>query len=192
MQSLNREDPNYYPTQFNGGIGSWPSQNELTTNSDTGESYFQDVLKYATGIHYLTLDYGSTNAVSGNCTSYYSDETTMITRAFAGGYQPVVRYSPTWSQEFPSNAAQMSADIGQYTHGPTFSGSPHLCPAERTFLYQIYPQLLVGPDFYHFFQTNQNLNYAAGSGNPHPTHPAGENAYRQLYVQAALFNAHGG
>ena len=190
MQTLHAAEPRYYPAQINGGIGSWPSEYELRTNSLTRESYFKDALSYS-GVHYLAIDYGGTNSVSGDCTTFYSDETTMITDAFAAGFQPVSRYSPTWSQEFPSSAQAIAANLGQYIHGPAL-GSGQSCPAEPTYLYQIYPQLLVGPDFYNFFRTNQNLNYAAGSGNPHPTHPAGENAYRQLYVQAALFNAHGG
>ena len=60
----------------------------------------------------------------------------------------------------------------------------------HTFLLMTYPTVIVGPDFYNFFETNQSL--ANGPGGVHPTHPAGENAYRQLYVQAGLFNAHGG
>jgi hypothetical protein len=190
MQSLNAAEPSYYPAQINGGIGSWPSEYELRTNSLTNETYFQDALNYS-GVHYMAIDYGGTNSVSGDCTTFYSDETTMITDAFAAGFQPVSRYSPTWSQEFPTSAQNIAQNLGQYIHGPALP-SGKSCPAESTYLYQIYPQLLVGPDDYNFFQTNQSLNYAAGSGNPHPTHPEGENAYRQLYVQAALYNAHGG
>ncbi len=81
MQSMHAEESSYYQTEFNNGIGGWPSgERAETTNSDTGQTYWQDVLDYS-GAHYVGVDYGSTNAVSGGCSTYLSDEETMIAQA---------------------------------------------------------------------------------------------------------------
>jgi hypothetical protein len=188
MQSLHRAAPAYYPTQINAGIASWPSENELESNSVAGESFFQDVLKYYGG-HYVAVDYGGTNTVNGDCNTYLADESTMIAGLVRHGYQPVVRYSVTWATGFTTSQLTTAAQLNLLLHGPALPSA--VCGSDgHTFLFMTYPTVIVGPDFYNFFETNQSL--ANGPGGVHPTHPAGENAYRQLYVQAALFNAHGG
>ncbi len=192
MQSMHAEESQYYPTEFNDGIGSWPSESELTTNSDTGESYFQDALKYFGG-HYIALDYGSTNLVSGDCSTFLANEMTMISEAIYDGFQPMVHYSPIWGQGFSSSDESFGAAIMQLIHGPALAddGDSTNCDGNgNTYLYMTYPTLLVGPDFWDFMAQNPSL--ADGAGGIHPTHPSGENAYRQLYVQAALFNTHAG
>jgi Cellulase (glycosyl hydrolase family 5) len=188
MQSLHRAEPTYYPTEINAGIASWPSENELESNSVTGESFFQDVAKYYGG-HYVAVDYGGTNTVNGDCNSYLADESTMIAGLVSHGYQPVVRYSVTWAPGFSTSQLATAAQLNQLVHGPALPSG--VCGSDGdTFLFMTYPTVVVGPDFYNFFETNQSL--ANGPGGVHPTHPAGENAYRQLYVQAALWGAHGG
>jgi hypothetical protein len=188
MQSLNRAAPAYYPTEINGGIATWPSEYELGTNSVTGQSFFQDVLKFYGG-HYVAVDYGGTNTVNGDCDTYLADESTMIAGLVNHGYQPVVRYSVTWAPGFSTSQLTTATQLNELLHGPALPS--RVCGSDgRTFLFMTYPTVIVGPDFYNFFETNQSL--ANGPGGVHPTHPAGENAYRQLYVQAALWGAHGG
>ncbi len=189
MQSLNKAESQYYPTEFNNGIGSWPSENELTTNADTGETYWRDVLDYS-GVHYLGVDYGSTNAVSGACSTYLSDEETMIAQAVNAGFQPFVRYSMTWGSGWSTSDIEYAEAIDQLTHGPEPTPATY-CPASSTYLFMTYPALLVGPDFGSSPTRTRCCSRTASAAASTP-HPAGENAYRQLYVQAALFNAHAG
>jgi hypothetical protein len=194
MQSLNKAQSQFYPTEFNGGIGSWPSENELSTNSDTHQSYFQDALDYS-GVHYLGIDYGSTNAISGDCSTYLSNQETMISEAVKAGFQPIMRYGLTWGNGWSQSGLDEAENIMQLMHGPApiaANADGGTCPASSTYLFMTYPTLLAGPDFWDFSNSNPSL-FTNGVGDGiHPTHPAGENAYRQLYVQAALFNTHAG
>jgi hypothetical protein len=192
MQTMNAAESQDYPTEQDNGIGGWPSEDELTTNSDTGQTYWQDVLAYATGVHFLGVDYGGTNAVSGGCASYLSDEETMIGQAVNAGYQPFQRYSMTWGSGFSSGDVDYSEAINQLMHGPEPTSGTY-CPASSTYLDMTYPGLLIGPDFWYFAQIGDPSGFTNGVGSGiHPTHPAGENAYRQAYEQAALYEAHAG
>ena len=95
MQTINTADPTEYPTEINGGLSSWPSDYELRTDPNTGHQYITDALNGFPG-HYVSLDYGGTNSVSGDISTYQTDEATMIADTVAAGKQPVLRYSVTW------------------------------------------------------------------------------------------------
>ena len=141
------------------------------------------------GGHYVAVDYGGTNTVNQDCNTYLADESTMIAGLIDHGYQPAVRYSVTWAPGFSNSQLITAGELNRLIHGPPLP--PATCGSNgNTFLFMTYPTVIVGPDFYNFFDTNESL--ADGPGAVHPTHPAGENAYRQLYVQAALFDTHAG
>lgn len=190
MQTMHALDSAYYPTEFQDGIGSWPSENELGTDSNTGVSYFQDVINTFAPGHYMAIDYGGTNSVGGDCTTFQSDERTMIAGVVAAGYQPVSRYTVTWARGFSTGGDTTAESLNTLIHGPIGGSNPGSCPlATGTYLFMTYPTVVVGPDFWDFFNANTSLS---ATNDVHPLHSVGENAYRKLYDQTAIFNTRAG
>ena len=190
MQQMNGEDSQYYPVAIDAGVGSDSSQNEVTATSPiTGNTYFHDVLNWWKG-HYVALDYGGLSEV---CSDHMTATSQMVAGLTYAGFQPVLRYSVTWTSAFSSGNVSSSEEINQLNAGPPLASGT--CDGDgQTTLFSRYPTLLVGPDFWGFYTQDGTFPSSTAyenSSNVHPTHPAGENAYRQLYVQAALFNAHG-
>lgn len=189
MQFMNSLGSQYYPVMLSDGIGGWDSNSELTTNSTvSGNLFIQDVTTWWKG-HYVAIDYGG---LSETCAEHLAGETGLIQKLVYAGFQPEMRYSVSWTSAFSSVTA--SEQINQINAGPALASGT--CSSDGlTFLFMRFPTMVVGPDFWGFYTQlgtfPASTAYEDGS-NVHPEHPTGENAYRQLYDQTALFNAHSG
>ena len=162
-----------------------------------GSSYFDDVLNNWKG-QYVALDYTGLSEV---CNSHMTDTSRMIAALTYGGFRPAMWYSTEWTSDVGTDSDEQN--INQLADGPALPSGT--CDGDgATYLFMRYPTLLVGPDEWDFFTQDNTFPPKFPSGctagtncveddtNVHPGHPVGENAGRQLWVQAALFNAHAG
>lgn len=166
MQQVNAAHPTYFPSEVNGGIGGWTADSALQTDTRTGQLYIDEFLA-ASAAHFVSLDYGTNEAIQGGSqlASYRTNMTTLINKVIAAGKVPVLRRSIPWG-----------CHTGIQNNGPTVN-------AVLQDLIAQYPQAVVGPDAWSYFQAHPSY---ISSDCIHPTIGTGNAAYRQLYVNALL------
>ncbi|HEX3029002.1 MAG TPA: SGNH/GDSL hydrolase family protein, partial [Clostridia bacterium] len=139
-QMINSAKPNFFPVAENGGVGSILSIHGAQ-NINTWLSVFPG--KYV-GISYGTNDSWGNQAGTA---AYYNNLASIVEAVIASGKIPVIPKIP-WAR---------LTDIQKYA--PDYN-------AQIDALYQAYPQIVKGPDFWTFFQKNQSY---ISSDNVHPT-----------------------
>ena len=158
-QSVNSGKAAYFPSQENGGMAGWTTANMLASLNQ----FLADTLA-----HYVTLSLGTNdvNTYAGDTTAVnnaYANLVAMANAVLAVGRVPVIPHVP-WARgaSLQANAPALNAKIDT------------LC-AEN-------PSIILGPDLYGYFNSNQSL---IGTDNLHPTN-AGYQAYRNYWAQWAL------
>lgn len=151
---LHAIDDRYFPIQENGGIGGTVSR-EGRENIDRWLAAFPG--------KYVSIAYGTNDAwgnQDGDPQVYYDNTAAMVEAVLAAGKVPVLPKIP-YSTE---------PNVNNYV--PDYN-------AMIDKLYEDYPQIIKGPDFYAFFEANPDL--LSGDG----VHPAdtGYAAMRQLWAE---------
>jgi hypothetical protein len=157
---INARSPHNFPVQESGGI--------VYVSSEVGAKYINTWLSLFPG-HYVGLSYGTNDALS--CVSganFYSNYVTMVQAVLKAGKIPIVSRIP-WGR---------AVNIQQC--GPALN-------AEIDALYKAFPQIIKGPEFWSFFQKNQNL---ISNDDIYPT-IAGFGAYRQQWANTMLTELYG-
>jgi hypothetical protein len=154
-QLINAKVPNSYPVQEAGGTG-------YLTSAD-GAKDLATWLALFPG-KYVGLSYGTNDALGCvNPDTFYSNYVAMIQDVLRAGKVPLVPRIP-WGKD---------ANIQRC--GPALN-------AQIEKLYSTFPQIIHGPDFWGFFQNQQNL---ISNDTIHPT-DAGFAAYRQQWANTML------
>lgn len=154
-QLINAKIPAHFPVQEAGGIGYLKSAD--------GAKYINAWLQLFPG-KYVVLSYGTNDAIGCiDADIFYTNYVTMVQAVLSAGKIPVVPHIP-WGR----NANIQSC-------GPALN-------ARIDALYQVFPQIIKGPDLWSFFQNNPTL---ISDDNIHPTF-AGFAAYRQQWANAML------
>jgi lysophospholipase L1-like esterase len=152
---INQKIPERFPIQEGGGIGY--------TQSDTGAKYIDKWLQMFPG-KYVGLSYGTNDA--GSCVDpevFYNNYVTMVQAVINAGKVPLVPTIP-WA-----------------LHDGVQRCAPSLNEKIEQ-LYQSYPQIVRGPDFWTFFKSNPHL---ISEDKLHPS-DQGFGEYRKLWVEVAL------
>ncbi len=98
----------------------------------------------------------------------------------------------TWGSGWSTSDIEYAEAIDALMHGQSsLPTSGTYCPASSTYLFMAYPGLMVGPNW-SFSQSGDSSGFTNGVGGGIAPPPGGQNAYRQLYMQAALYSAHAG
>lgn len=160
-QSVRAGNSAFYPSQENGGMAGWK-----TSDMAARLSQFLGVAP----ARYVTLNLGTNdvNSFAGDTTAVnnaYNNLVTMANAVLAAGRIPIIPHVP-WARNsaIQSNAPALNARIDA------------LCAGN--------PNIILGPDLYGYFASNQGL---ISSDNLHPTN-AGYQAYRNYWAQWALAN----
>ena len=134
-QWINTDNPHYFPSMINGGIGG-----ELTPN---GLARLPANLADNPDYYYWALSYGSNDSAGNqsNTTSFKTNLQAMISLLLANGRMPVVPHIP------------YAAD-GQHNYITNFNAVIDILVATN--------HIPAGPDLYSFFKTNTNQLQADG------------------------------
>ncbi len=158
-QLINASIAKHFPVQEDGGT-------TYMTSSD-GARHINTWLSLFPG-QYVALSYGLHEANSAapravNANAFYDNYVTMVEAVLAAGKTPIVpKVSWARTTNVQANAPLLNARLDA--------------------LYAAYPQIIRGPDFWTYFQNNQQM---VSSDNLHLT-PEGLVAYRQLWVDQML------
>jgi lysophospholipase L1-like esterase len=151
-QTVQLSQPGFFPVQQDGGVGGWGTMD--------GILHIPAWLADFPG-RYVGIAFG-TNDTWQMPSQFYANYETIVRAVMAAGKIPVIPTIP-WNRS--GNAGQippLNAKLDQ--------------------LKTAYPEIISGPDFWTFFQTNQAL---ISSDNIHPT-DAGYVAYRRLWAETML------
>ena len=163
-EALLEPDRNAVPED--GGLGGW------TTTGVMGKlGQFLSVSQ----AHYITLSLGTNdiNTYAGDTNAIntaYNNLASMANTVLAAGRVPIIPHVP-WARNgnIQANAPALNAKIDA------------LCASN--------PSIILGPDLYGYFNSNQSL---ISSDNLHPTSPAGFQAYRAYWANWALSKIYAG
>ncbi|HET8911904.1 MAG TPA: SGNH/GDSL hydrolase family protein, partial [Ktedonobacteraceae bacterium] len=154
-QLINQKAPTHMPVQEAGGTG-------YLTSLD-GAIKIGIWLPLFPG-RYVGLSFGTNDALGCvDPTAFYNNYEVMVQAVLAAGKLPIVPHIP-WGKE---PLIQKCA--------PALNGKIDM-------LYQKYPKIIKGPDFWTYFQKHPNL---IASDNIHPS-PVGFGVYRQQWADAML------
>lgn len=173
MQQVNETYAGFYPSAVNGGMSAWLTSTLLATNPNTGQPYVKDFLQAFPAAHFVTLNLGTADVGGGvPASTVLSNIEALVQDVLDAGRIPVVPTIP-WAPT--SCSANLAND------NPATPGTANYAIVNS--LYATYPQVLHGPDLWTYFEQNPSLISTSGvPGCPHPTDPAGQNAYRALWA----------
>lgn len=158
-QLIHHLDSNYFPVQEGGGIGGWRASDPLKKGAD-GKRHLDRWLEQFPG-KFVVYSFGTNDSGWDVGTStFYKDMKNAVETIILAGKTPVIPMIP-WLRSETHNARipSYNAVIEQ--------------------LYEEYPHIIPGPDFYEYFQNHQDLISYDGI---HPS-TAGYEAYRQLWAE---------
>jgi lysophospholipase L1-like esterase len=167
---IHQSDPSRWPVAENGG--------EPFDTSADGVARLTGAFSPSAGTGYLSifpgryvvLSYGMNDAAaSTDGTAFYNNMQQMVQAVLAAGKVPVI-------------------PMISYTNDSTHNANIPVLNAKITALYNAYPQIVRGPDFWTYFQQNPSLIQA---GDIHPT-AQGYAAMRQLWAQTMLSEVYSG
>lgn len=161
MQRIHAADPGYWPSEIDAGEAGWFSSAPLGVDPNTGKTFISEFLSTFPA-HFVALDFGTNDAYESVAPGeFYWGMSHLVQDVLAAHRVPLIATIP-W------NCSSTAANV------PALNG-------EITQLYQAYPEIVHGPDLYTYFQAHPSL---LQSDCTHPTYPAGEDAYRQQWIDA--------
>ncbi len=172
MQSVNRADPSFYPSELNGGLSGWRTSTFLGNDGGlcVNQACITDYLKQYPDAHFVTLNLGSNDIGQGvSAATFLANMKTLVRDVIKAGRVPIVPTIP-WAPRVCN--APLNAD------NPATAGTANYDIVNV--LYKAYPQIVHGPDLWAYFDHHQSL--IDTSNCPHPTNPTGQNAYRALWA----------
>jgi len=157
-QLINELDPAYFPVQEGGGIGGWRASDPLAKGSD-GRRHLDRWLEQFPG-KYVVYSFGTND--SGwdvGTTTFYNNMKNAVETIIRAGKIPVIPLIP-WHKDHNNGRLPLyNAVIEQ--------------------LYEDYPHIIPGPDFYTLFESNPDL---ISYDLIHPT-TEGYEEYRRLWAE---------